>query len=163
VGFKIVTGAIGEAKLLAGVLHAASKAEKALVLESVVAGTSKIADASFGVKTASGIKELGEVGFIKHIEHLNKNQMFNFSKAALDHMHEPGRWVPMHLMKEIIEHPMAVMPDPRQVTKANMYYSQISRNGKLYNIEVLYDPSINTIYHFKYTADAIDVLKSTRK
>jgi hypothetical protein len=31
-----------------------------------------------------------------------------------------------------------------------MYYSQISRNNKLYNIEILYDPIENRIYHFKY-------------
>ena len=132
-------------------------------MESVVAGTSKIADASFGVKTASGIKELGEVGFIKHIEHLNKNQMFNFSKAALDHMHEPGRWVPMHLMKEVIEHPISVIPDPRKMTKANMYYSQISRNGKLYNIEILYDSIENKISHFMYDSDALGPLEKIRK
>ena len=65
-------------------------------------------------------------------------------------MHEPARWVPMNLMKEVIEHPMAVVPDPRNRTNGTMYYSQISRNNKLYNIEILYDPIENRIYHFKY-------------
>jgi tetratricopeptide (TPR) repeat protein len=159
VGINIAKGALAKSKLLLGAMNAASRTDRVYVLESVAAGTGKIADASFGVKTASGIKDLGELGFIKHIEHLNTNQMFNFAEAPLKHMQEPGRWVPMRLMKEVIEHPIASMPDPRQVTKANMYYSQISRNGKLYNIEILYDAKSNTIYHFKYDPGPLGPLK----
>jgi tetratricopeptide (TPR) repeat protein len=149
-GIKRVKGAVQDIKLIAGIINSASKAEKTLVLESMALGTGKVADASFSVKTAAGVKDLGEIGFLKHVEHLKANQMFNFTEAPLVHMKEPARWVPMNLMKEVIEHPLAVLPDPRKATSGNMYYSQISRNGKLYNIEVLYDPLNNTIYHFKY-------------
>ncbi|MCX6987333.1 MAG: hypothetical protein NT065_04165, partial [Chlamydiae bacterium] len=61
-------------------------------------------------------------------------------------------------MKEVIEHPMAVVPDPRNRTNGTMYYSQISRNNKLYNIEILYDPIENKIYHFMYSEKAIGPL-----
>jgi tetratricopeptide (TPR) repeat protein len=159
IGIKVIKGAMGELKLLANAANAASKAEKALVLESVAIGFGNIADASFGVKTAAGLTGLGEVGFLKHIEHLKNNQMFNFTSASLKHMQEPTRWVPMHLMKEVIEHPLVVVPDPRKTTNANMYYSQISRNGKLYNIEVLYDPLDNTVYHFMYSEKTLGPLK----
>jgi hypothetical protein len=64
---------------------------------------------------------------------------------------------------EFIEHPMAVIPDPRKMTKANMYYSQTSRNGKLYNIEILYDSIENKISHFMYDSDALGPLEKIRK
>jgi tetratricopeptide (TPR) repeat protein len=160
---KLVKGAIGEFKILANVVNAGYKAEKALVLESSALGTGKIADASFGIKTATGLKDLGEVGFLKHVEHLNKNQMVKFSNTALEHMREPGRWVPMHLMQEIIEHPIAKVSDPRGALNADMYYSQITRNGKLYNIEILYDSLENKISHFKYTDRSIGPLKKIDK
>ena len=162
-GIKIAKGGMGELKILASAASAASKAEKALVLESVVLGTGKIADASFAIKTSTGLQELGEVGFINHIEHLKNNQIFHFTDTTLKHMHEPGRWVPTSLMKEVIEHPLAVVPDPRNAIQAKMYYSQISKNGKLYNIEVLYDPIENEISHFKYTDDALGPLDKIRK
>lgn len=43
-----------------------------------------------------------------------------------------------------------------------MYYSQIIKNGKLYNTEILYEQSTNTILHFKYTQKAIGPLSKTK-
>ena len=157
-GIKLLKGAAGDLKVLATAASNASKAEKALVMESVTTGSIKIANISFEVKTVSGIKEIAEIGFLQHVTDLKTNQMFQFSKPALDHMYEPGRWVPMNLMKQVIEHPMAVVPDPRKSTNAHMYYSQMSRNGKLYNIEVLYNSIENKIYHFKYDRGSLGPL-----
>lgn len=147
---KIAKTSIQELKLLAIAANAAEKAERTLILESIANGSTKISSTNFSVHSATGIQEIGEIGFIEHIKHIKSDKMFNFTDTALNHMQTPSRWVPMHLMKEVIEHPTAVLPDPRNSINANMYYSQISRNGKLYNIEILYDPAENRVLHFKY-------------
>ncbi|QVL56092.1 MAG: hypothetical protein KFB95_02485 [Simkaniaceae bacterium] len=47
---------------------------------------------------------------------------------------------------------MAITKDPRGALEGSrMYYSRMHRNGKLYNVEVLYDKTTNEISHFKYT------------
>lgn len=45
------------------------------------------------------------------------------------------------------------MPDPRGAS-ATMYYTTMYKNGKMYNLEVLYDEVTNTVYHFKYVRKA---------
>ncbi len=62
--------------------------------------------------------------------------------------------IPIQILMDIIKAPMAVVKDPRG-TEALMYYSQMSKNGKLYNVEVLYDKVTNTIMHFKYSREAM--------
>lgn len=54
------------------------------------------------------------------------------------------------------------LPDP-QGSSATMYYSKIYKNGKPYNIEVLYDKASNTVYHFEYTRKAIGKLPAIPK
>ena len=44
--------------------------------------------------------------------------------------------------------------DPRG-SSTNMYYSTMMKNGILCNLEMLYDEVSNTVYHFRYTRDAI--------
>ncbi len=65
----------------------------------------------------------------------------------------------MNSIKEVIKHLMPVLPDPRKCANGTMYYSQISRNNKLYNIDVLYDSFENKIFYFKYTDRALGPLK----
>jgi hypothetical protein len=83
--------------------------------------------------------------------------VFNFSVPTAKHMAEKGRTVPVQILKQVIESPMHVMPDPRG-SRAQMFYSQIWKNGKLYNIEVLYDQSTNKIWHFLYEQKAMGPL-----
>ncbi len=40
---------------------------------------------------------------------------------------------------------------------AMMHYTTMTKNGQKYNLEVLYDKSTNTVYHFEYTRKAIGV------
>ena len=35
-------------------------------------------------------------------------------------------------------------------SNATMYYTTMYKNGKMYNLEVLYDEISNTVYHFEY-------------
>ncbi|WP_158624942.1 hypothetical protein [Gynurincola endophyticus] len=56
---------------------------------------------------------------------------------------------------------MSVVKDP-QGTKALMHYSQMWKNGKLYNVEVLYDKGANTIMHFKYTQKPLGSLPAIK-
>lgn len=65
------------------------------------------------------------------------------------------------ILEEAIEVGEA-LSDPRS-SSATMYYTQMTKSGKLYNLEVLYDSSNNTIYHFEYTRKAIGNLPAIKK
>ena len=79
---------------------------------------------------------------------------FNFVGKAATRMEQPERMIPLHVLDEIIKNPMHTLPDPQRATNAFMHYSRLWRNGKLYNAEVLYEKSTNTIYHFLYTRES---------
>lgn len=68
-------------------------------------------------------------------------------------MENPNRYVPTEILRDAIETGKGV-PDPRD-SSATMYYTTMYRNNQMYNLEVLYDSSTNTIYHFEYTRKAI--------
>ena len=63
-------------------------------------------------------------------------------------MNNPGRFVPVQTLIQAIKEGRA-RPDP-QGTKATMYTIEMFKNGKGYNLEVLYDKASNTILHFLY-------------
>jgi hypothetical protein len=90
---------------------------------------------------------------------LDKN--INFSVTAAKHMDNPNRYIPVQLMKDVIENSKSI-PDPRG-SNALMYYDVFYRTNKKYNIEVLYDKPSNTIYHFEYHRKEIGSLKSIKK
>ena len=68
-------------------------------------------------------------------------------------MDEAGRMIPVK---------MTVVKDPRGATNAMMHYSQMWKNGKLYNVEVLYEKTTNTIIHFKYDTRALGPLSKIK-
>lgn len=88
-------------------------------------------------------------------------ETFNFTRKTNLHMNDPARAVPVQTLKDAIAIGKA-LPDP-QGTSATMYYTTIYKNGKLYNFEVLYDQTTNTIMHFKYTSEAIGPLPAVVK
>jgi RHS repeat-associated protein len=108
---------------------------------------------------SKSVSALNRVKTTERVFSKEANELYKFSKVAAKHMNESTRAVPVQLLDEVIKAPMAVVKDPRTLSKANMYYSQIHKNGKLYNIEVLYDETTNMIMHFKYTQNAIGPLK----
>lgn len=84
-------------------------------------------------------------------------ELFKFSHAAAQHMEELHRKIPIHIIKDILENPMSVLKDPRG-SNALMHYSQLWKNGKLYNVEVLYDKATNQVLHFLYRQEALGPL-----
>ena len=54
------------------------------------------------------------------------------------------------------------LADPRG-SKALMHYSTMTKNGKLYNLEILYDKASNSIWHFKYGREAMGPLQAIPK
>lgn len=87
------------------------------------------------------------------------NHQFNFTTATSRHMQEASRMIPVQILREIIDYPLHVIKDPRGATDAFMHYSRLWKNGKLYNVEVLYDKVKNQILHFKYEERALGPLE----
>lgn len=71
-------------------------------------------------------------------------------------MNNASRFVPVQTLKQAIIKGVS-RPDP-QGSKALMYYTTMYKNGKKYNLEVLYDSATNTILHFKYDTRALGPL-----
>jgi len=72
----------------------------------------------------------------------------NFTQTTLQRMQKPNRFVPVQTLIDAIKNGVA-KPDP-QGTKAIMYTIEMFRNGKAYQLEVLYEKATNTILHFLY-------------
>ena len=76
-------------------------------------------------------------------------ELFNFSTRAAEHMAEKGRAVPIQILEQTIKGSKGVI-DPRG-SRALMHTTKMWKNGKAYNLEVLYDEATNSIWHFKYS------------
>ena len=90
----------------------------------------------------------------------NLDEGLNFAKKAAEHMEDSARHVPMQTLQDAIRYGEA-LPDP-QGSDALMYYTTMYKDGKMYNLEVLYDEVTNTVYHFKYTREAIGNLPAIK-
>jgi len=75
-------------------------------------------------------------------------QGINFTNTTLQRMQDPNRFVPVHTLMDAIRYGTA-NPDP-QGSQAIMYTIEMFKNGKAYQLEVLYDKASNTIFHFLY-------------
>lgn len=91
----------------------------------------------------------------------SSTEVVKFSEKALSHIKNPDRYIPTSIMDTIIKSTKWV-PDPRW-TSATMHYGEMSKNGKTYNVEVLYNKAMNMIQHFKYTEKPIWNLASKKK
>jgi len=91
----------------------------------------------------------------------NLDDGLNFSNRASEHMAESGRQVPVQTLQDAIRYGEP-MPDPRG-SNATMYYTTMYKNGKMYNLEVLYDEATNTVYHFEYARKAMGNLPAIQK
>ena len=118
-------------------------------------------------KEVEGINEalekagLDEYKIIKGGKYTNLDDGLNFSNKALEHMGDAGRQVPVQTLQDAIRYGEA-MPDPRG-SSATMYYTTMYKNGKMYNLEVLYDEITNTVYHFEYARKAMGNLPAISK
>jgi len=75
-------------------------------------------------------------------------ELFNFSSKAASHMGNPGRAVPIQILEQAINGSKGVA-DPRG-SRALLHVTEMWKNGKPYNLEVLYDKASNSIWHFQY-------------
>ena len=80
----------------------------------------------------------------------------NYTNTVRNHLNNPSRFVPQEIIRTIIEKGKP-FPDP-QGTNASMHYGTMWKNGKPYNIEVLYDYNTNTVMHVMYTQKPIGPL-----
>lgn len=86
----------------------------------------------------------------------------NFTRTTSDRMRDPARMVPMYILKSVLKAPLHVLKDPQGASEALMYYARMWKNGKLYNIEVLYHGARREIMHFVYSRDQLGPLSRIR-
>ena len=91
----------------------------------------------------------------------SSKSLYNFGSTAGKHFANPSRKVPLQIMDDVIKNTKG-LPDPRG-SNALMYYSTMTKNGKLYNLEILYDKASNSIWHFKYGREAMGPLQAIPK
>ncbi|HRP03143.1 MAG TPA: hypothetical protein PLE30_10900 [Candidatus Kapabacteria bacterium] len=75
--------------------------------------------------------------------------LYNFSIKAASHMADPARFVPVQILDLAIKYGTSVT-DTRG-SRAILYSIELFKNGKKYNLEVLYDKVTNSIWHFQYS------------
>jgi hypothetical protein len=139
--------------------------EKAAVTEARVSSTVQTISKNEPITTAAveaKIPANTQVG-INDAVIAHEGKLFNFTETTAKHMNDAKRMVPIHTLESIVKSPMAVVKDPRGASNAMMHYSQIWKNDKLYNIEVLYDKSTDTILHFRYSKNAMGPLEKVSK
>ena len=83
-------------------------------------------------------------------------ELYNFSAKAASHMENPARYVPLQILDDAIQTTKG-FADPRG-SQALMHYTEMWKNGQMYNLEVLYHQATNSIWHFKYTTKGIGPL-----
>jgi len=94
--------------------------------------------------------------------HTNPKVSYKFSATASARMSEKSRYVPITILDEVIKNPQAIRSDPQHSLGKSMYYSTMYKNQQKYNIEVLYSPSKNKIYHFLYNKKAMGPLPAIK-
>jgi len=76
-------------------------------------------------------------------------ELFKFGGSAGRHMVDKNRAVPIQILEQTINGSKGIS-DPKG-SRALLHTSEMWKNGKAYNLEVLYDKPTNTIWHFKYS------------
>ena len=76
-------------------------------------------------------------------------ELFNFGTTAAKHMAQKGRAVPVQILEQAIKGSKGVA-DPKG-SRALMHNIEMFRNSKAYKLEVLYDKTTNSIWHFEYS------------
>lgn len=93
----------------------------------------------------NGAKAAKASGFLSIADKLKSVKL---SPAVKKNMDDPDRYVPIEILKETILK-WVKRPDPQWST-GYAYYHKMTRNWKEYNLKVIYEENINTIWHFHY-------------
>jgi RHS repeat-associated protein len=108
----------------------------------------------------SNTKQFGDIVYDFSIQN-NSDVLYNFGKTAASHMNNPGRYVPVSILDDVIQNTPGYL-DPKG-SSAMMHYSQIYKGGNPYNLEVLFDKASNSIWHFEYKREAMGPLLKISK
>jgi hypothetical protein len=100
-------------------------------------------------KGAAGLLRQEALQTLRAVFRSSATTQLRFSRAALKHMRNPDRHVPVHILRLAIRHGRR-SPDPQNVPGLSMYRIPMRRAGKSYELEVLIRESDNTILHFSY-------------
>ena len=124
-----------------------------------IAGLQKGLNIVYTVAAVYGVFRLGASSLTNF--GADNGAIYNFGKTAALHMENANRAVPVQILDMVIKNTEG-LPDP-EGSNALMHYSEMWRNGKLYNLEVLYDKSTNSIWHFQYGREAMGPLQAISK
>ena len=124
--------------------------------EVISTGTALVASGSLGAVESGGSFLVNSLarraafteGLAGNVATRTGAELFNFGATAAEHMTNPGRAVPIQILREAIEGAPG-LADPKG-SRALMHTIEMFRNGKAYNLEVLYDKISNSIWHFEY-------------
>ena len=105
---------------------------------SIISGVENVATKIAPIITGAGIATVNKA----------LDAGVNFTNTTLQRMQNPARFVPISTLTDAIKYGVA-KPDP-QGSQAIMYTIEMFKNGKAYQLEVLYDEATNTIFHFLY-------------
>jgi len=145
--------------------HITSKLEQYFSLgnevEVALASGETLSSESVSLLCSQITEEMGRATHTAPATEVVHGEIFEFTKKTISRMEDKSRMIPIHILKDILDAPLHVLPDP-QGTSALMHYARMWRNGKLYNVEVLYDLQKNLIMHFLFTDDPLGPLMRTR-
>jgi len=143
-GLALDVATLGTGSVIAGGAKSLAKEGVEHLAENVAKDLAQ--DIAEGV-TKDTAKEFAGIGAKKAAQ--EGEELFNFGGSAGRHMQEPGRAVPVQILDETIKGSKGVA-DPRG-SRALMHSIEMWRNGKPYQLDVLYDNTTNTIWHFQYS------------
>ena len=86
---------------------------------------------------------------------------FNFTSTTIKRFTDPARAVSAADLRRAVGSTPYV--DPQDAAGANAYYTTILKNGKSYNLKVVYHAESNTIFHFHYSRQAMGPLSKIKK
>ena len=104
----------------------------------------------------------GEIKTATALSTLSKEaKAVSFSEKAGSRLLDPNRTVPIDILEHTINNSIGYIDE--QGSRAMTYYSKYIKNGKEYNLKVLYDEASNSIWHFHYSRDAMGTLSRILK
>lgn len=86
---------------------------------------------------------------------------FKFTETTINRYIDPARSVDAADLRRIVG--TKGYPDPQGASGATAHYGTILRNGKSYNLKIVYSAENNTIYHFHYSRAAMGPLPKIPK
>lgn len=86
---------------------------------------------------------------------------FKFTNTTIKQFVDPSRTVSATDLRRTVG--SKAYTDPQGASGTSAYYSTILRNGKSYNLKVIYHQESNTIFHFHYSRQAMGPLPKIKK